>query len=79
MSVQVLSSARQSDERTSRFSKVLKLVVRLSSIKMLAKAAEKAKAEMNAIIDIMSLLLIAKSIMTQNGGKVKIIFKKLAL
>jgi hypothetical protein len=46
---------------------------------MLAKAAEKAKAEMNAIIDIMSLLLIAKSIMTQNGGKVKIIFKKLAI
>lgn len=43
---------------------------------MLAKAAETAKAEMNAIMDIVSLLLITKYIMNDSDGKGKIIFVK---
>lgn len=46
-------------------------------MKRLAKAAEKAKAEMNAIIDIMFLLLITSYIMNDWREKGKIIFGKM--
>ncbi len=45
-------------------------------MKRLAKAAETAKAEMNAMIDMVSLLLITKYIMNDSDGKGKIILEK---
>jgi hypothetical protein len=41
-----------------------------------AKAEDRTKAVMNAIIDKICLLVIAKSIMTQIRGKRKIFFKE---
>ena len=48
----------------------------LLSMKRLAKAAETAKAEMNVIIDTMSLLFITNYIMNDYRGKGKIYFEK---